>query len=562
MASNNYKKFNLFYLISVLVLTSLLMPNLSQSQAAGLKVSSENPHFLEYQGQTFMTLPFNINLSGMQHSRQLKTSGVSFSLYTSNRKRCGVTWFDTNNMPYNNGDMSQGFNQSWWNNLANSIANYNNSKIIVIFNLWASTRFEYGLPGENPDAIWESLPEPKPYPKPNCNYDDPNDPKYWAPDRFEASMWSELRGGPIPVDSDPKDNFYTLSGSFAWMQENKNYQEQLIKKVYDTLGSYPNWMLQPMYELDDTGGTSRGKVINWVNQMTDYARSLDAQRPLASCGPLSTGSIAAQTGKFDVLSSEGGTVSKTFPRDVHNTMWSLNKPLVYKGYDPLDKYGVRMDNQKPPWNSYTVENYLADCNCSGWQAKGCGQGGCPDNQMYQTRACNPGIGYNCNLEVIRNFIIQGISPSPFFHLSEYDPNNHLNNYALSLANFLETVETWHDEPGDEIREDTVPAIGMSQCDIDPSLTCDIESICVYAAECGTKLLVDFNCDYKVDIQDFGILLSYWQQRENLNNYQHPQCSRLQNLDLVPDNVINGADIGILLSCWGTPTNPVCFEEVS
>lgn len=80
---------------------------------------------------------------------------------------------------------------------------------------------------------------------------------------------------------------------------------------------------------------------------------------------------------------------------------------------------------------------------------------------------------------------------------------------------------------------------------------------VYQGSLG--LLTDFNCDGQVNIQDFGILLSYWGQKTGLNNYQHPQCSQTKNLDLVPNNIIDASDLASLLSCWGSPESERCYE---
>jgi hypothetical protein len=81
---------------------------------------------------------------------------------------------------------------------------------------------------------------------------------------------------------------------------------------------------------------------------------------------------------------------------------------------------------------------------------------------------------------------------------------------------------------------------------------------------GQGLLPDFNCDDKVDIQDFGILLSHWGKAEvaGIIDYQHPNCSVEKSLDLDDDKkIVDAADMSILLGCWGTPnpqSQPACF----
>lgn len=72
--------------------------------------------------------------------------------------------------------------------------------------------------------------------------------------------------------------------------------------------------------------------------------------------------------------------------------------------------------------------------------------------------------------------------------------------------------------------------------------------------------MDFNCDRVVDISDFGILLSHWNQTANLNNYQHTQCGGEKKLDLVANNKIDMSDLGAMLACWGTSEKEICLEK--
>ncbi|MBU4482037.1 hypothetical protein KKC16_01130, partial [Patescibacteria group bacterium] len=77
---------------------------------------------------------------------------------------------------------------------------------------------------------------------------------------------------------------------------------------------------------------------------------------------------------------------------------------------------------------------------------------------------------------------------------------------------------------------------------------------------------DFNCDNKVDIQDFGILLSNWHKSHDVTaNYKHNNCTNIKSIDLVIDknNRVDSLDLSRLLSCWGTPSqteSPGCWVE--
>ncbi len=77
---------------------------------------------------------------------------------------------------------------------------------------------------------------------------------------------------------------------------------------------------------------------------------------------------------------------------------------------------------------------------------------------------------------------------------------------------------------------------------------------------------DFNCDNKVDIQDFGILLSHWHKLHDVTaNYKHNNCTNIKSIDLVIDknNRVDSLDLSRLLSCWGIPSqteSPGCWVE--
>ena len=221
--------------------------------------------------------------------------------------------------------------------------------------------------------------------------------------------------------SDDDDTGSADDDDWPWEKKNQFRQEELLHEVYTLFADNSNWTLQLMYELHDTGGTTVDKTVAWLDHAAAYCDHLDADRLRLYCGICTSVDDMFATGHFDVLSGEGVTVTPAFPQQVHEASWYLDLPIIYRGFDPLDEDGVRMDNQDD-----IPDDYAND------------------------------IGWDHNLEVMREFILWGIGPSPFFHYTEWDTHDHLDGYALELADFLETVETWHDEPGDEIREDTVP----------------------------------------------------------------------------------------------------------
>jgi len=71
---------------------------------------------------------------------------------------------------------------------------------------------------------------------------------------------------------------------------------------------------------------------------------------------------------------------------------------------------------------------------------------------------------------------------------------------------------------------------------------------------------DFNCDKKVSIQDFAILLSRWGQTSGFDDYSHDQCEHARTLDIDRDGNIDIKDFGRLFSCWGTSENESCYYK--
>ena len=109
------------------------------------------------------------------------------------------------------------------------------------------------------------------------------------------------------------------------------------------------------------------------------------------------------------------------------------------------------------------------------------------------------------------------------------------------------------------------------------ISLDGADVCAEPAQ-SLALKADFNCDGKVDVQDFGILLSHWEKTEsqaNLEHYANAGCAGTntpeKNLNLdcqrPPQSTLNigAADFSPLLSCWGTPDpniSSVCYGTIT
>ena len=64
---------------------------------------------------------------------------------------------------------------------------------------------------------------------------------------------------------------------------------------------------------------------------------------------------------------------------------------------------------------------------------------------------------------------------------------------------------------------------------------------------------DLNCDSVVNIQDFGIILSWWgKQGSEIENYQNTHCppGTIKSLDLSPNGIVDEQDLAVIFSNWG------------
>ena len=70
------------------VLIIIIMGFFSKSESSEkIRIFDEEPHFLEYQDFPVMLFPFQKDFSAMKHVRNCKGMGISYSLYSSSRKR-------------------------------------------------------------------------------------------------------------------------------------------------------------------------------------------------------------------------------------------------------------------------------------------------------------------------------------------------------------------------------------------------------------------------------------------------------------------------------------------
>jgi len=145
---------------------------------------------------------------------------------------------------------------------------------------------------------------------------------------------------------------------------------------------------------------------------------------------------------------------------------------------------------------------LPSCACGSWQKDlNCGTNGCGSTQVYETRSCNPD-GCDTGSRCVSNSSCGG----------------------------------------------TTPKCGNDACEAGETIiNCSVDCTVITAMS-----KPDINCDCKIDIYDFGLLMSCW------GGAYKPACTSGANIpascsatsDINGDSNINVDDLGILFSYWG------------
>jgi len=237
--------------------------------------------------------------------------------------------------------------------------------------------------------------------------------------RWGTHLWNAENGGPISNDGDGKSEFYTLadynseiSGSYgslsSWQERNQFRQEELVKKYLSELSEFDNVYYIPMYEMGDDSGISHSKIHDWHRHIAKVITDRQPGRLVGSV--ISTGDeewIAAWN-EVDVLLFEGPYAPSSSSLKSH--YWSYNKPLIWEFIYP------------------GVSNPVGD---------------------------------------MRDAVVNGLQPADEIR----GQSSAQDSFARRLSDFIDTVETWCDEPGQEITSSTVPGVsGGSGTDL-PAGSC-------------------------------------------------------------------------------------------
>ncbi|MBN2498776.1 MAG: hypothetical protein JXR96_29565 [Deltaproteobacteria bacterium] len=288
-----------------------------------------------------------------------------------------------------------------------------------------------------------------------CQNGDPECDDY----RWAFNLWSVRNGGPIDAGTSAgKPYFYTLhdddhfifgnetySAGWSWQKKNQYRQEELLAEVMARLpeDTYLNVGILLMWEIDD--GWPQGAEA-WARHMVAFLKSLRTScRPIAIC--------TARGDRVQLVGADFGL------HEGHNIVFQpytppANVPIIYEGYNPRD-----------------------DCYDPGDTHPGCQ---CFDGDPEPGRCTGYSDDEECNAaiskQVMRKAILDGMNSSfPFrsywwqrsssiyndCYPDAWDYNienvkHELLDYGTRLQAVLDSVETWEDEPGDELIPATVP----------------------------------------------------------------------------------------------------------
>ena len=450
------KVFLLIVLISLVVLT---VPDktYAQSNLSGLQINPSNSHYFVYNGQPRMFITYALS-GGMATSASRYNTMQSSNM---NNRRSFILMTATNRPtnPYNNENINNGWNASVWTQAVDNAQWALERDITIGFQFWSTPMIEQGT---TPTGRWGS------------------------------HNWNECNGGPIPdncsIATSGKDNFYTFDqygaqfeitepydDSWSWQKKNRYYQEQLVKKYLQEFRNFPNVYFIPMYEIGDfwgvsgyDGGSPPAKACNWHKHIADLIKKYQPDRLVATVfGGLDKHEVG-EWPEIDFILFEGPSLKYIGANDdIKDAYWDLNKPLAWDFIHPCGG----------------TSRFPSNCEDD------------PDPK-----------------KIMHNAVIHGVHPST---RSGWETEQ--NDYAQRLGDFIRVdpsipdrgIETWCDEPGQEITSSAVPSVsGGSGTDLPPGSCSDDGSYpSPTPRSTPTPLEGDIDQDGDVDIFDYNLLVT-------------------------------------------------------
>jgi len=364
--------------------------------SSSLSISSDNPHYFTYKGK-----PIFLTSSGS--GNDLLYSKNSLLSNRQNNARITTWIYDSHicvadQRPYKGCNMKKGFSKPYWDRLRSDVQWAFDNDVMVGIVIQGTSILE------------------------TCSMG-----------RWGGHAWNSNFGGPITAACNGKDQFYDLfdynnpirgpyDESWPWQKKNQFRQEELINKVFTDL-DFPNLYPILMWEMHDTGGTSRAKAEKWWKYMANYIHKMRpgtlvtaGEASGVSCcfgGGLISSWVMNLTGlDFMVFQNRPtGHFDKNDLKAVKDAYWNLNIPFVHIG--------------------------------TRWVSSG---ETIPSSEHEDVR------------NTMRKMMLYGFQPAAPFGGYQQAGSQAYHSYAKTLQEFADTVETWCDEPGQEITNSTLPPI--------------------------------------------------------------------------------------------------------
>ena len=278
--------------------------------------------------------------------------------------------------------------------------------------------------------------------------------------RFGQNPWNACLGGPIDIGGCPFQQSGTKSsGGLKQFVSLENYdfsnrltsqfstydknwplerrvqyrQEEILNKFMDEMGDLDNWMFNVMWEIDDQWQGDYEKARKWANWFAGYIHQHFDRNRIVMTGEVGPSSQIQKLYGADFMADIAGNINGSQHEGIvgwgggaYANLRAIGsntnrKPRVVIGYDPWDCNGNPADKE-------------------------CLYGaGCIDAEKIN--------------DFIREALLtkNGVHPATPFHFTRCgDGKAEVLNYIKALQDFLETVDSWHNEPGDEIKDSTLP----------------------------------------------------------------------------------------------------------
>ncbi len=281
-----------------------------------------------------------------------------------------------------------------------------------------------------------------------------------CPDRFGAHLWNADNGGPLRV-TDPgipaaKQLLYQLATpgeplfgrveydpAWGWRRKSQYRTEQLFAEVARRFPreEFPNVAIVQMWE-QRVGWRNIDGAGAWAHHMTDFLRSVAPEVPI--------GVGAHEPWMLEESGADFGLANGFTTLDVVPDRW----PVVFEGYHPREAECWAPGRPEPQCTCF--DGAVESGSCGTRSDEEC-------NGDFARAAIRAAIlgGYNASMPFPQYWSEQSGRVALCEPIGEFDYDRavvkaDLYAYLAELRPVLDGVETWDDEPGDELTAATVP----------------------------------------------------------------------------------------------------------